>query len=226
MSTNLISTFQHLGLATTGSAQTTAGSVQSLSQSDFLSLLTTQLTHQDPTNPTDSNQFIGQMAQFSTVSGIKDLLTSFQSLSSSLTADQSLQAANLVGKTVSTPGNQAYLSAGGSVSGDFNLSTSTTDAKLTISNDSGSVVNQIDLGAFPAGTSPFHWDGKDSSGNSLPSGVYKIQITAMQNGKNTAVNTNIQSLVESVSLQSGNGGFEINLHGLGSVPFSKVQSII
>lgn len=41
------------------------GSAQSLGQADFLKLLTTQLSQQDPLEPTDNKEMIAQLAQFS-----------------------------------------------------------------------------------------------------------------------------------------------------------------
>ncbi len=41
------------------------GSTQSLGQADFLKLLTTQLSQQDPLEPTDNKEMIAQLAQFS-----------------------------------------------------------------------------------------------------------------------------------------------------------------
>ena len=44
-----------------------------LGQSDFLKLMTTQLQNQDPFAPMDNGDFIAQMAQFSTVTGIQEM---------------------------------------------------------------------------------------------------------------------------------------------------------
>lgn len=235
MTTSMLDTFNKLGLATTSSststgsttgATDTTSSTQSLTQADFLTLLTTQLTHQDPTNPTDSNAFISQMAQFSTVSGIQNLLTSFQSLSTAITSNQALQASSLVGQTVSAPGTQGLLSSGGSISGDFTLSSAVSDATLTITDPTTkATVSQIDLGSQAAGDIPFTWNGTDSNGAAVAPGVYNVQVTAMEGGKNTAVTTNIQAKVASVSIGSGSSGLQVNLQGLGSVPFSKVTTI-
>ncbi|WP_426164915.1 flagellar hook assembly protein FlgD [Sandarakinorhabdus sp. DWP1-3-1] len=41
-----------------------------LDQSDFLALMSAQLKNQDPTKPVDNSEYVAQMAQFSTVSGI------------------------------------------------------------------------------------------------------------------------------------------------------------
>ena len=49
-------------------------------QDQFLELMITQLKNQDPMKPMDNGQFLSQMAQFGTVSGINDLQKSFGSL--------------------------------------------------------------------------------------------------------------------------------------------------
>jgi len=44
-----------------------------VSASDFLSLLITQLTHQDPLNPMEDKEFMAQMAQFSSLEEMSQL---------------------------------------------------------------------------------------------------------------------------------------------------------
>ena len=43
---------------------------KTLDQSDFLALMSAQLKNQDPTKPVDNTEYVAQMAQFSTLSGI------------------------------------------------------------------------------------------------------------------------------------------------------------
>jgi len=83
-----------------------------LGQQDFLELMITQFKNQDPFEPMDNGDFLGQLAQFSTVSGIESLNQGFAGLSESMQSDQILQAASLVGHTIlaSTPvGHQVSL---------------------------------------------------------------------------------------------------------------------
>lgn len=46
---------------------------QTLGQSDFIRLMTTQMAMQDPTDPVDNKEMIAQMAQFSSLSGIENI---------------------------------------------------------------------------------------------------------------------------------------------------------
>jgi flagellar basal-body rod modification protein FlgD len=92
-------------LASSTLAPTTASSFSpapkaatGLQQPDFLKLLMAQMAHQNPTSPTSANEFVSQMAQFSSVQGITQLNQSI----ANLVALQSLtQGVSLIGKTVS-----------------------------------------------------------------------------------------------------------------------------
>jgi flagellar basal-body rod modification protein FlgD len=88
-----------------------------LGQEQFLSLMITQLKNQDPFKPMESGEFLGQLAQFGTVSGLAGLQTSFDSLATSLVSNQALQAASLVGRSALVASSAITIGAGQSVEG-------------------------------------------------------------------------------------------------------------
>ena len=57
-----------------------------MDQNDFLRLMTTQLTTQDPFNPMDNTQMVAQMAQFSQVAGIAEMNASLKALVQNMAA--------------------------------------------------------------------------------------------------------------------------------------------
>ncbi|PKQ01008.1 MAG: flagellar hook capping protein [Alphaproteobacteria bacterium HGW-Alphaproteobacteria-13] len=61
-----------------------------MGQSDFLRLMTAQLTQQDPFNPVDNQQMVAQMAQFSSLAGISETNTTLQQISDQLKAQTAL----------------------------------------------------------------------------------------------------------------------------------------
>lgn len=63
---------------------------QQMGQSDFLRLMTAQLSHQDPFNPVDNQQMVAQMAQFSSLAGINDTNSALAKISEQLTAQTEL----------------------------------------------------------------------------------------------------------------------------------------
>ncbi len=79
-------------------AAAAANSSAQVSQDQFLQLMVAQLKSQDPLSPTDNGQFLAQLAQFSQLSGIEKLNTSFGDL---LSLQEITQGSNLIGKTVS-----------------------------------------------------------------------------------------------------------------------------
>ncbi len=206
---------------------TAAPKKDSLGQAAFLKLMTTQMTHQDPTKPMENGAFLTQIAQFGTVSGIQDLQKSFGEFAASINSSQALQATSLVGRHVSAPGSKGLLQAGGNISGNINLTGSASSVKVKITNAAtGEVVQDVDLGTQSEGKVPFSWDGTNSNGVMTSPGVYKIEATAFVDGKNTGMTTEIDSKVESVSMGSGTNGVKVNLVGLDSINFSDIKQIL
>ncbi|HEX4872940.1 MAG TPA: flagellar hook assembly protein FlgD [Nevskiaceae bacterium] len=210
-----------IGLSSAASLRATGQ--QSLGQAEFLKLMTTQLQHQDPFKPMESGEFLGQMAQFSTVSGIQELQKSFASLSSSLQADQRLQAAGLVGRGVLAPGENTWLFADGGASGAADLVAS-GGLLVEVLDEAGAVVRRMDLGTRPAGLAEFDWDGLDESGARLPEGRYRFRTSLVQGSQTSAAQTYAVGLVQSVSI--GPQGLSLNRYGLDPVALDQVRQIL
>lgn len=221
---NSVDAYKGLGLST---SDTVAPKKKSLGQEQFLKLMTAQMTHQDPTKPMQNGEFLSQMAQFGTVSGIQDLQQSFKDFAASIGSDQALQAASLVGRTVSAPSEQGLLAAGGEIKGTVELPASSANVNLKILDPvTGDVIKIKSLGGHSAGPVPFVWDGMNDKGNLASPGVYKVQVEAGIDGINTVLQPDIQARVESVSMGSGKNGIQINLSGLGAVGFNQVKKIL
>ncbi len=132
-------------------------SKDTLGQSDFLKLMTTQLQNQDPFAPMENAEFIAQMAQFSTVTGITDMNTTLASMADQLGEFRIATAANLLGSSVMIPGNYARPDESGQIHGMLDLPSASGITNLTFSNANGEVLHQMALGAQPAGLVGFTW---------------------------------------------------------------------
>jgi len=213
--------FERLGLADTKESPQAAN----LGQEAFLELMLTQLKNQDPFKPMESGEFLSQIAQFSAVTGIQDLQSSFSTLSSALTSNQALQASSLVGRTVLVPRETAVLSEGGNISGTVDVPSSTPDLVLSIHDPSGQLVRRISLGQQTDGQIPFAWDGRNDAGNPVPAGIYQVRATALVGGEPVAVETLTNARVDSVTLGRSGEGLTLNLAGLGSLALSEIRQI-
>jgi flagellar basal-body rod modification protein FlgD len=211
--------------SSTASGATGSGGV-SLGNTDFLTLMLAQLKNQDPTSPVDSNTFLTQLAELSTVQGITQLNTSFTGLASSLTSSQALQASSLLGHQALVASSTAELStAGGTVTGAVQVPQTTSGVTVNIANSSGVLVQQINLGAQSTGLANFTWNGTAADGSTAPAGTYNVSAQVNGVASGTAVSTYVNGTVESVTMGSGTAGLTLNVAGLGSVLFSNVQQI-
>ena len=84
------------GMTTREAPQSTDANSE-LGQDAFLKLLVAQLKYQDPLNPADGAEFLAQTAQFTMVEKLADLEAQGQS---TVTSQQQMQAAQLVGRQV------------------------------------------------------------------------------------------------------------------------------
>jgi flagellar basal-body rod modification protein FlgD len=216
----------NIGTGSTGAGSAANVSGTTLGGTNFLTLMLAQLKNQDPTSPVDSSTFLTQLAQLSEVQGITSLNTSFSSLSSSLSSSQALQASSLLGHQALVNSSTATVAAGATVTGAVNVPQTTSQVVLNISDSSGVLVSQVNLGAQPAGLTSFSWNGKTGTGAPAPAGTYTLsaQYAGATNG-GTAATTLVNGTVESVSMGAGSTGLTLNVAGIGSVPFSSVQQI-
>lgn len=209
--------------AANSSKSTKTSSAASDMESQFLTLLVTQLKNQDPLNPMDNNQMTTQLAQISTVSGIEKLNTTMTSLLSAYDNSQAMNTASLIGKNVLTPGGAMQLGSAGAAGG-VKLDAAADKVVVTIKDSTGKVVQTQDLGAHAAGSFSFVWDGKDGDGNAQPTGDYKFTVEATK-GSEKVTSTTLQLGTVSAVTRSGSK-FVLDLSDGSTVNFDDVQQII
>jgi flagellar basal-body rod modification protein FlgD len=218
------SSYSVSGLSLTGSTVTSTPTGSTMTQSDFLQLLTTQLTSQDPTQPMDNSQMASEMAQFAQLGSLQNIESSLTGLSSSLgtslQTSQVLSSASLVGRQVLVPSTSLTYS-GSSVTGGVNV-TSASDVVVTIKDGDGNIVNTLDLGTQQAGLATFSWDGKDSSGSAVANGTYSVTAS---NGSSSALSTYVAGSVTGVGYGGSSTGTYLQVAGIGGVPLSQVAQI-
>ena len=164
----------------------------------FLTLLTTQLKHQDPLSPLDTNQFTAQLVQFAQVEQQLKSNTQLTTLVSLQQTAQNTAALGFVGQKVDVDGTTTAL-ANGKATWQMSVPKPVTGT-ITIKSATG---QQVYSGSYSmnAGNQPFVWDGKDSSGLQWPDGNYTMSVTAQDaNNQPVAIPTEIEAVVDSADL--------------------------
>lgn len=145
--------------------------------SQFLTLLTTQLQNQDPTNPMDTNEFTNQLVMFSQVEQQIDTNKNLEELLALNRTSQITSLAPMVGKQVEIDGPDLPLQNGTAQLG-FNNPDGYSTARVLVTNASGSVVRDETVSLL-RGQQWIEWDGRDGSGNQLADGAYKVAVRAI-----------------------------------------------
>jgi flagellar basal-body rod modification protein FlgD len=194
-----------------------------LGKDEFLKLLTTQLQHQDPTQPMDNTAFVAQLAQFSSLeqmSNVNDNLTKM--LTSQGTALQTT-AASMVGKSAVFSSNQVSLTQGGTATIVANLSQAAANVNLVIQDGIGDNVRMLALGACASGMNKFTWDGLDDKGKQLPSGTYTAQVLATDlNGNSISLTQSSSARITGIAFTNGTPTF---LAGGSSLKLSDISEL-
>lgn len=169
-------------------ASSSSGTAASSSKSDagrtsltsnfntFLTMLTTQLKHQDPLSPMDSTQFTSQLVQYA---GVEQQINTNSNLEKLLTFQQNTQTAqavNYLGESVEVAGNQLPVQ---NHSGTFSytLPQAANSCTVQIKDSTGTVVYTTN-GDLTADRHDLAWNGVDSSGKTLDDGIYTVSVVA------------------------------------------------
>ena len=186
----------------------------------FLQLLTTQLKHQNPLDPLDTNQFTQQLVQFA---GVEQQLRTNENLEALLKINkvsQNTAALGFVGATVTAEGATTQLRDGLAVW--YLSSPRPAQATISILDSNGSTVF-TDTQTLDAATQPYQWNGRTSTGQQAPAGPYKIQVTAKDaGGQAVQISTNFSGVVDNVDIS---GDQPVLLIGATLINLDQVRSV-
>ena len=198
----------------------------SMGQTEFLTLFTTQLKNQDPTDPVKNEAFVAQLAQFSQLEATTAMKTSMNSLVSSMSNDRMLGAASLIGKTVGVPDGPVEVTDTTVSQGTINLPTGADGIKLDVFNDKGILVRSQIMGAQAVGDVTLAWDGMTDGGAAAANGVYRYMATVNSNGNVTKPTVNTYATVKGVtSAGTSDGTLLLEVAGGKTVNLSDVKRV-
>ncbi len=201
-----------------------SGSRETIAQNfdTFLQLLTTQLRHQNPLDPLNTNEFTAQLVQFTSVEQQLKTNEFLEAMMLGAQTSANSQAVSYIGKQVVSTGSRAELTDS-SATFRFMLEQDAAAVTVTIRNEDGSVV-YTEQGTLPAGEGEFRWDGRGNDGTLNPDGPYSITIDARdQDGGYVPVTTRVQGTVTGVDFS---GSEPVLLVGDSRISLSTVESVV
>ena len=188
-----------------------------LGQEDFLKLMTTQLQNQDPFAPMENGDFIAQMAQFSTVTGITEMGNQMKALNDKLDSFRIATASQYLGHSVLVPGNVVRPNGKDNVEGVIDVPNATTKLQVFFQKENGEIIDQLDLGGQSRGLVGFSWENVPEE---IKKGNEKIFISAfLGDNPDQALATSVFSKVLGTSTE--NNQIKLDVDGYGLIDASK-----
>jgi flagellar basal-body rod modification protein FlgD len=200
-------------------------SANNLGIDEFLTLMTTQLKNQDPMKPLEGTEFVAQLAQFGTVSGIQSMQGSMEALANSLRSSQVLNGTTLVGHDVLVRADSFSFTQGVGVSGEVEVPHGATSLQIRITDSTGALVRQIEAVPQP-GVNTFAWDGTLADGSQALSDDYDIEAIASVGGANESLAVLMAGKVSSVTIDSTGTNLTLNTGALGPVSMNNVRRVM
>ena len=197
-----------------------------LGRDAFLQLLTTQLNNQDPLDPMENEAFVAQLAQFSSVEGIKGMQSSLEDMVSGMRQDQMMAGASLVGKKVAVEGGLFEGGNGAITKGSVTLEGGADSLIVSVyDRTTGDLIFSETQGSQKAGDVQISWDGRSNTGQMASSSSYLMSVSTIRNGQEASVPVSTLSEVKSVKWDPSIQGLSLEISDGNFVPLSSIERI-
>lgn len=193
----------------------TTGSMQSLGKNDFLQLLVTKLQNQDPLNPAEDEDFIAQLAQFSSLEQMNNIADGISTSNEwdflQMQSLNNVMASGLIGKDVKAEYSSIYLDDSNSPQITYTMNSPADEVVFIIRDAAGDVVNTVYQNDVSIGVNSMTWDGTDSMGNRVDEGSYTVEATATNAaGTSSELSLSLVGKVEAVIYREGTAYLRVN----------------
>lgn len=196
-----------------------------LGRDEFLKLLVTKLSNQDPLKPTEDTEFIGQLATFSSLEQLINLNDSIETLTLGQAELVNSQALSLIGKEAVVPHTDSIQVEDG-VPVDtliYALPETAKSATIHLTDAQGNRVASYELDPVAGGRRTVDWDAAGGDQKAIPDGSYGIEIETEPIGERPAELLLFQSLeIDGVNLQEG--GMQLISRGR-VIPYESILEI-
>lgn len=195
-----------------------------LGQQDFLTLLTAQLKNQDPLKPLENTEFLGQMAQFSTVAGIDRLNETLGGFGTGMRDMRVAMAANMLGHSVLVPGPVARPGPDGAIRGAVDLPQAVDSLVVTYADArSGAILHTQSLGPQPGGLAGFEWTDLPPAMVADRSAI-RVSLNATGNGQTQNLDPKVYARVMSASAGAQTQDVTLQVEGFGALNTLEIES--
>ena len=183
-------------IAGTQAGAATAGTRITADFNTFLTLLTAQLQNQDPLDPLDTDKFVSQLVEFSSVEQSIETNRNLEALISLQSTAQTSNALALLGETIVFPGDRA-IGAGGAAEWRYQVPDGASAVALTVTDAQGRVVARA-TGAAAAGEHSYVFN------EAVDGETYRLAVAAVdRSGASLTASARSLAAVTSVSTLAG-----------------------
>ena len=187
----------------------------------FLTLLTAQLSNQDPLNPVDSAAFTQQLVQYSQVEQQIETNDRLKTLLDQSASSGGAAAVAYIGKNAVLNSSTTHL-ANGAASWAYDAAGASGGVTLSVRNAADKEVYRTTVPAASGGQ-VFNWDGKDSSGRPLPDGSYRLAVAAKtSSGADVTPSINVSERITAIDFSGATPNL---VTANGARPFDSILSI-
>ena len=215
------------GTATTGEKNVALKSLAN-NFDNFLTILTSQLQNQDPMDPLDSSEFTNQLVLFAGVEQDIAQNTNLEKVIEKLESsnNQLNSAVSYIGKDIEATGNQINHASGQSSSFVYDLPQTAKTVTININDSAGRLVRQV-TGPVKVGRNEFVWNGKNTAGTNVASGIYSYSIQATNSKDEAISNIVTHSLGKVVGVKNDpkTKAVTLELSGNFNVPLNNVTRV-
>ncbi len=216
--TKIASTSSSSGSSSSTSSTSTASDKAKELKNQFLSILLTQMQHQNPLDPMDTKEFTGQLTQFSALEQQIDSNTKLDSLIGAIKQSALSSAFSYIGQYVDLQSDTTAMQ-NGSANWTYAIPNDAKSVKISVTDAKGNVVYSATMKNATGGTSMNAGTYKMSLANSdlnkavEDGATLKMTITAVDS-KDAAITTNTHTAVKVDNVQSDTDGTYLQAGGM------------
>ncbi len=192
-------------------------------KSQFLQLLITQLKHQDPLSPADTDQMTAQMMSLGQLEQLFDLNQNMSGLLNVQSSSMIATFSSMVGKKALSQGDTMEINDAEKGTFFFSVPSVPKDTKLRVFDQYKNLVRELNVAVTTPGFQEIQFDGFDKNGAPLEKGYYKYTVEPVNDdGEPITASTFSLGTISSIRIEDGKPVF---LMGNSDIPIEDIQRV-